>query len=353
MEYMPLKEIAEITMGQSPDSENYNDSGKGLPFFQGNADFGELHPVTRVWCDKPKKIAKQNDILISVRAPIGALNYAKEECCIGRGLAAITVKNTEKRNFVYHLLKARNDDLNRQGTGSTFKAIGKKVLEELQVPVVPENIEKQSMQLMDTTESIIRLKRMQLLRMDELIKARFVEMFGDENKHVLMKDICSIITDGTHQPPKFVDKGIPFIFVSNITGNEITYDAEKFINQETYDELMKRTPLEIGDIILSTVGSYGHPAIVKSNRKFLFQRHIAYLKPRKEMIDSEYLHSAILTDDVQRQIDAAVKGIAQKTLNLSAIKELEIPLPPISGQKEFVSFKNQVDKSKLFLSRVA
>ena len=232
------------------------------------------------------------------------------------------------------------------GIGGSLTRAQPKAVAEYPVPVIERQEQDVITEILNKIYNIIDARRREINILDDLIKARFVEMFGDENKHVLMKDICSIITDGTHQPPKFVDKGIPFIFVSNITGNEITYDAEKFINQETYDELMKRTPLEIGDIILSTVGSYGHPAIVKSNRKFLFQRHIAYLKPRKEMIDSEYLHSAILTDDVQRQIDAAVKGIAQKTLNLSAIKELEIPLPPISGQKEFVSFKNQVNKSK-------
>lgn len=164
-----------------------------------------------------------------------------------------------------------------------------------------------------------------------------------------MQNICSIITDGTHQSPKFVSQGIPFIFVSNITGNEVTYDADKFISQETYEELIKRTPLEIGDIILSTVGSYGHPAVIKSNQRFLFQRHIAYLKPKQDVINSEYLHSAILSDEVQRQIDSAVKGIAQKTLNLSAIKQLIVPLPSMNEQEEFVKFKHQVDKSKFAL----
>ena len=90
MKYTALRDVCEINMGQSPDSSSYNKEGRGIPFFQGNADFGERNPVTRVWCDAPSKIANANDILISVRAPIGAVNYAAETCCIGRGLAAIT-----------------------------------------------------------------------------------------------------------------------------------------------------------------------------------------------------------------------------------------------------------------------
>ena len=102
----------------------------------------------------------------------------------------------------------------------------------------------------------------------------------------------------------------------------------------------------IGDVLLSTVGSYGHPAVVKSDKKFLFQRHIAYLKPRREIIDSDYFHGAILSPDTQRHIEEGVKGIAQKTLNLSEIKKLQIPVPELNRQKEFSTFVSQVDKSK-------
>ena len=84
MKYMMLKEVCSIKMGQSPASDSYNDNGEGVPFFQGNADFGERYPVARKWCSTPMKMAKPEDILISVSAPIGALNYANEECCIGR-----------------------------------------------------------------------------------------------------------------------------------------------------------------------------------------------------------------------------------------------------------------------------
>ena len=85
---------------------------------------------------------------------------------------------------------------------------------------------------------------------------------GNVEKRVFLNDLCSIITDGTHQPPKFQSDGVPFIFVSNLARDIITYDTEKYISAETYLELYKRTPIEIGDVLLSTVGSYGHPAVV-------------------------------------------------------------------------------------------
>ncbi len=167
-----------------------------------------------------------------------------------------------------------------------------------------------------------------------------------------LSDVCTLITDGTHSPPKFVNEGIPFLLVSNITGNVITYDTTKFITEETYNELMKRTPVEVGDVLLSTVGSYGHPALVEDSTKFSFQRHIAHLKPNRELLDSRFLHAAILAPDSQQQIEKLVLGVAQKTLNLSAIKRIRIPVPSIDVQKVFVRLVQQSDKSKYNASQV-
>ena len=161
-----------------------------------------------------------------------------------------------------------------------------------------------------------------------------------------LSEVCTLITDGTHNPPKFVDEGIPFILVSNITNDVVTYDTPKHITEETYDILMKRTPIEVGDVLLSTVGSYGHPAVVTEERKFAFQRHVAHLKPDRSLLDSRFLHTAILSSDVQEQIEVLVLGVAQKTLNLSAIRKIVIPVPSLDEQKQFVSFVEQSDKSK-------
>lgn len=232
--------------------------------------------------------------------------------------------------------------------GATRQKLTQATMRKMKIP--QRNIDEQQdiVNRLNIEKSIIAHRKQQLEKLDELVKARFVEMFGDipEDEKVAIADICSIITDGTHQPPKFVTAGIPFLFVSNIVTNEITYNAEKFITEDTYEELIKRTPIEVGDILLSTVGSYGHPAVVKTDRPFCFQRHIAYLKPKKTIVDSIYLHGAILSTDVQMQIDKSVKGIAQKTLNLAEIRKIILPLPSIDQQTQFASFVAQIDKSK-------
>ena len=253
--------------------------------------------------------------------------------------------------FLCKFLQAKGTFLNAQARGATIKGIKIDVLSELELPKIPIEEQQHISQIIDKVKTTIAIRQRQLQKLDELVKARFVEMFSSCQHIASMNELCSIITDGTHQPPKFQDNGIPFIFVSNLVNNTVTYNAEKFISEETYGELYKRTPIEIGDLLLSTVGSYGHVAVVVEDKKFLFQRHIAYLKPKHEIVNSFYLHAALLSPDSQRQIEEKVKGIAQKTLNLSEIKTILIPLPSIEEQKNFEVFVKQVDKSKVAVQK--
>lgn len=289
------------------------------------------------------------------RINVGSVDWQRNEerVIVSPLYNVFSVSSDLDNQYLYYFLKS---DIalcliKNIATGSVRDNLKLSMLYEF--PINLPNIERQKeiVSTLDTLQSIITHLRTQLEKLDLLVKARFVEMFGNIENMCTIADVCSIITDGTHQPPKFTTDGIPFLFVSNIATNEIVYNAEKFISEETYNDLYKRTPIEIGDIILSTVGSYGHPAIVKTNKKFLFQRHIAYLKPIPTTINSIYLHRAILSDNVQRQIDERVKGIAQKTLNLSEIRKIVIPAPPLELQTQFADFVKQVDQSKSILQQ--
>lgn len=172
-------EIAFITMGQSPSSESYNESN-GLPFFQGNADFGKLYPKVRMFCTQPTKLAKPDDILISVRAPIGAVNISNSDCCIGRGLASVrAIENITISKYLYYLLISANEKLNRLGTGSTFKAINKDSLLKFESIAYPLPTQHQIVSELDTLSDIISKKKQQIEELDKLAQATFYDMFGD------------------------------------------------------------------------------------------------------------------------------------------------------------------------------
>ena len=131
-----FSDIANITMGQSPDGSSYNEDGEGEIFYQGSTDFGIRFPSVRMYTTAPTRFAKQGDILMSVRAPVGAVNIANTDCCIGRGLSAINSKigSMTYIYFVIHYLKVRFDSLNSAGT--TFGSITKDDLYGLPI-VIP------------------------------------------------------------------------------------------------------------------------------------------------------------------------------------------------------------------------
>ena len=135
MKSKPLNQVAEIIMGQSPPGETYNEHGEGMIFFQGVADFGFRYPKDRVYCTKPKKIAKENDILISVRAPIGRINVAKTECAIGRGLGIIRAYDDGDQFFLeFALLSLDKYWESLEGEGTVFGNLSKLTLHELPIP---------------------------------------------------------------------------------------------------------------------------------------------------------------------------------------------------------------------------
>ena len=133
-----LVEVAVLTMGQSPSSEDCNEDGQGLVFFQGCSEFGDKYPIPKKYCTNPRKRASKGDILISVRAPVGDLNIAHIECVIGRGLAAIDPINID-RDYLFYYFKLYKDQWQRIQQGSTFSAINKNDLESVLVPCPPKD----------------------------------------------------------------------------------------------------------------------------------------------------------------------------------------------------------------------
>ena len=303
---------------------------------------------------KKSRYVQPGDFLLSNSMSFGRPYILKIDGCIHDGWLVLRDNGgVFDKHFLYYYLSSPStyQKFKNMAVGGVVNNLNSDMVRGVTVPIPKMEEQIEIVQTLDNVSNLIFLRKQQLQKLDDLVKARFVELFGDCKSMVSMNELCSIITDGTHQPPRFQESGIPFIFVSNLVGNVVTYNAEKFISEDTYAELYKRTPIEIGDLLLSTVGSYGHPAVVTEDRKFLFQRHIAYLKPRHNMVNSFYLHSALLAPDGQRQIEEKVKGIAQKTLNLSEIKKIVVPLPTIEEQNQFEKFVNQIDKSKVAVQK--
>ena len=358
-----IGDICEILNGYSFKSEKYTNEGVRVIRIA-NVQNGYIEDATPQFypnseIDSFKDfLLQKNDLLISLTGNVGRVALLDEKflpAALNQRVACLRPKSTAvSTKFLFYALSSERfiQDCEDSARGVAQKNMSTEWLKKYFINLPDAGTQLYWIKTLDVVTELIKKRKLQLRYLDQLASSRFIEMFGDSTyQERNISEVCKIVTDGTHQSPKFTDSGIPFLFVSNIVDNAITYETSKFISVQTYNELTKRTPIEIGDILLTIVGSYGNPAVVKSDKPFCFQRHLAYMKLKTDIIHPEYLHAAFLSANVKEQIERKVKGIAQKTLNLSELKSIHLPLPPLELQNEFAAFVEQLDKSKVTIRK--
>ena len=362
-EWVKVAEVFNLQMGKTPSRkkmEYWNTGEYDWVSIKDLGSYGRFVGRTKETISELGRIEsgiKQvpaNTLLMSFKLSLGKTSITTRPIYTNEAIMAFLDKGTFQFDLGYMWHQFRTKDW---ATGTNMAVMGetlnKKTLGSALIRLPDLRTQRLVASCLDVIQSQLEIAGKKLECLDILVKSRFVEMFGGLNSADLrpLKDVCSIITDGTHQPPKFVDRGIPFLFVSNITSDAVDYETNKFISVEDYEQLIRRTPIEVGDVLVSAVGSFGHPAIVEDDRPFCFQRHIAYLKPRHDLIDSSYLHAALLSEGSQRYMDRCAKGAAQRTVTLKSFKEMKVPLPPLALQQEFASFVAEVDKSRFIVKQ--
>ena len=348
-------------MGQSPDSSTYNEDGNGLPFFQGNADFGEIYPALRIWCSEPTKIAREKDILISVRAPIGALNIANCECCIGRGLAALTVnEDICARKYLWYVLSSKVDELNSKGTGSTFKAISKKTLAETEIPLPPLDIQRKIALVLDKVSDLIAKRRQQMDKLDEIVKARFVEMFGDPVRNPMnwpvhrFSEYIEFLTSGSRGWAKyFSDNGEYFITIKNVKNCRITVADIQHVVPPNNAEA-KRTKVQEGDLLISITADLGRTGVVSkeiATHGGYINQHLTCIRIKKDYLNPLYVAYYMESEAGKAQFQSKNQSAVKAGLNFSSINSLLLSVPSLDLQNTFVTFVKQTEKTKTTISR--
>ena len=165
-----------------------------------------------------------------------------------------------------------------------------------------------------------------------------------EWKKVKLKDCCHSISDGDHLPPPKSNSGVPFVTIANIDAtNHIDFGNTMFVPLEYYNNLNDIRKAKCNDILYSVVGSFGKPALIKENIPFAFQRHIAILRPNNEIADSRFLYYVMLTRDFFMQADTVAIGAAQRTISLTALRNMEVKLPSMETQHRIASILSRYD----------
>ena len=157
-----------------------------------------------------------------------------------------------------------------------------------------------------------------------------------------LANCCISIADGDHQPPPKSETGIPFVTIANIQNNQFDFTNSMFVPISYYEKLDEKRKAHKDDVLYSVVGSFGIPVLIKTELPFVFQRHIAILRPSKK-IDSRFLYYTMLSRDFYMKADAAAIGAAQRTINLTALRNIEINVPPIETQRRIADILSAYD----------
>lgn len=161
---------------------------------------------------------------------------------------------------------------------------------------------------------------------------------------VRLEDCCYSISDGDHQPPPKAQQGIPFVTISNINSmNQLDFSDTMFVPKEYYQSLDEKRKVRKGDVLYSVVGSFGIPVLIKEERPFVFQRHIAILRPKEDIVDSGFLFYTMLSRDFYAKADAVAIGAAQRTVSLGSLRNIKIDVPSLESQKHIADILSAYD----------
>jgi type I restriction enzyme S subunit len=354
--WVRLGEVCEVLMGQSPPSSTYNHDGLGLPFFQGKADFGELYPTPRVWCTKPMKIAEAGDILISVRAPVGPTNLARERCCIGRGLAALRAGHEIQTEWLLFYLRSIEQELGQSGSGSTFNALTKKELSAIVIPLPPlaeqRRIVARIEELMDRVREARRLRQEAQKDAERLWQSVLAQTFprpGSELpegwRWVRLGEVFDLQQGASMSPERRLGRNPrPFLRTKNILWG--TVDVSSVDEMDFTEEEVRRLRLQPGDLLVCEGGDVGRTAIWEGQLPLaLYQNHIHRLRAKDGSVEPRFV---MYWMQAAYRVFLAYQGAESRTAipNLSGrrLKEFLAPLPPLSEQRRIVAHLQAVQE---------
>ena len=307
---------------------------------------------------------KKGDILFASIGRMGDMYIIESEpkgWDINESVFAFTLDTSIiRQKYFYYLFRVKSilNYLDSNSSGSTFKSIKMNQLKKMVFDIPSLDEQDTIINVLDRISCVIELKKQELDKLDELVKARFVEMFGDaengESKYPIeiLGNLSTKISDGVHAKPEYTEIGRPFLSVVNINQKKIDFTDCKFVSEEAYQKMIKSTKPEKGDVLYTKVGAtYGIPAYVDTDTEFCLYVSVCLIKPMHEKINSRFLAIQMDTPFVKHQADKRIKGIGVPDLHLNQIREFQIICPPREMQDEFVHFVEQLDKSKVAVKK--
>ena len=365
MNMVKLGDIATYVNGYAFKPDDRGDYG--LPIIRIQDLTGNTYDLGFYDGDYPKKIEINNgDILISWSASLGVYEWKRGKALLNQHIFKVVFDkevDVSKKYFVY-AVKYKLEELSRKSHGATMKHVIKKDFDNTKIPFPSFVRQKEIAERLEKTSKIISGRKKQLQKLDELIQARFVEMFGDpisnslESNMLPMTDVCEIIDGdrGKNYPTQeeFNEKGYClFLNAKNVTNVGFNFDKCMFITKQK-DEILRKGKLCRGDVVLTTRGTIGNMAYYTEKIPFEHIRinsGMVILRMKHEIINEVFFIEQFKMQIANIKSKIA-SGSAQPQLPISTMNRIHILIPDINSQNQFADFVNQVNKSKIVIKNL-
>ena len=363
MEKVKLNELCDINIGKTPSRSKKQFWGQGYNWLA-ISDLKEKfitdtkEEITELAIkDCNMKLVPKNTVVMSFKLSIGKTAILKKDMYTNEAIANFQIKDNNKiiPEYLYYAIKTLDfTNTDRAVMGAT---LNKSKLNEIVIPYCDLNKQIKIVDTLDKAQHLIDLKMEQLELLDELVKSRFIEMFGDPItnprgwKKSKLNNVCLKITDGEHKNPEFIVKGIPMVMANNIRGN-VDLNNCKYISKEDYIKFSKKCNPEKGDILLVSRGAtIGRCCENNKEENFALMGSVILIKNNKEIINSKFILNWFKHEGIKKIIYKTSSASAQQAIYMKDLREKKVIIPPIELQNQFADFVTQVDKLKFEMEK--
>jgi len=339
-----LGDFAVINMGQSPKSEFYNTEKIGLPFLQGNRTFGNKYPYFDTYCSEPKKVAKKGDVLFSVRAPVGDINIASEEICIGRGLASLNAKNNNNE-YLYFLLHYLKTTIINNESGSVFGAVNKTVLSNIDINLPPLPEQKAIAEVLSSLDDKIDLLHRQNKTLEQmaetLFRQWFVEEAGEDWEYVALEEFVSCYNGVSYKSADLNPSETAMVTLKSFARDgEFRLDGFKeYTGKYKKTHIVKPGDLAVAHTdITQDAAIVGNPVLIIGKEEYttlVVSMDLVKVESKKDWVSNEFIYFLMKTRLFKQHCLGYANGSTVLHLSKKAIPDFEFFLPPVEQIKLF------------------
>ena len=304
------------------------------------------------------KLLSKGTVLYTIFATLGEVGVLGIDACTNQAIAGLTIKDEKQLNtdYLYYYLKSKKNFVNSVGRGVAQNNINMSILRSFELPLPELSRQKDIVEILDKVVAINGDYKKKLQKLDDLIKARFVEMFGNPLDgtakypiHQVGNVAEAVDPQPSHRTPPVQEGGVPYVSIKDCdykTG-KIDFEGARKVARKVLEEHLNRYTLHDGDFVIGKIGTIGNPVFIPARDDYTLSANVVLVQPNSEVVSPYFLKYSFESDFVERQFSEAKNSTSQAAFGIQKVRNVKVMNPDLDTQRAFEKFVKQVDKSKV------